>query len=84
MDNNEKIEQIKEYIDYMTDCWIKFYHLSKGIKTFKFDPIEDIDKISEHMNNILNSIEFDSDVDIDVKKFIRDYKLEKILENEKN
>jgi hypothetical protein len=36
------------------------------------------------MNNILNSIEFDNNIyDVDIKQFIRDYKLENILNDEK-
>lgn len=81
----DKTEEVKMYVEYMTDQWVKFYTLSKGVKEFKFDPTEELDKMGECMNNILNSIEFDKNVsDLDVKKFIRDYKLNNILNNEKN
>ena len=36
------------------------------------------------MENIIDSIEFKNDVDLDVKQFIRNYKLENILKDEKN
>lgn len=81
----DKTEEVKMYVEYMTDQWVKFYTLSKGVKAFKFDPTDELDKMAECMNNILNSIEFDKNVsDLDVKKFIRDYKLNNILNNEKN
>lgn len=81
----DKTEEVKMYVEYMTEHWVKFYTLSKGVKGFKFDPTEDLDKIGECMNNILNSIEFDKNVsDLDVKKFIRDYKLNSILDNGKD
>ncbi len=81
----DKTEEVKMYVEYMTDQWVKFYTLSKGVKEFKFDPTDELDKMAECMNNILNSIEFDKNVsDLDVKKFIRDYKLNNILNNEKN
>jgi hypothetical protein len=42
-----------------------------------------MNKMHESMNNILNSIEFDNNIyDVDVKQFIRDYKLENILKDE--
>ena len=81
----DKTEEIKKYIEYMTSHWVKFYTLSKGVKNFKFDPSEEMDKMQECMNNILNSIEFDNKIsDVDVKQFIRDYKIENILNDEKN
>ena len=66
----------------MTSNWIKFYTLSKGVKNFKYDPSEELNKMYESMNNILNSIEFDTNIS-DVQ-FIRDHKLNNILNNEKN
>ena len=69
----------------MTEHWVKFYTLSKGVKAFKFDPTGELDKMQECMNNILNSIEFDKNTsDVDVKQFIRDYKLNNILDNGKD
>lgn len=72
------------YVEYLMEFWIKFYTLSKGIKDFKYDPSEELNKMKENMENILESIEFEKDVDLDVKQFIRDYKLENILKDEKN
>lgn len=81
----DKIEEIKMYVEYMTEHWFKFYALSKGVKSFKYDPTGELDKMAECMNNILNSIEFDKNTsDVDVKQFIRDYKLNNILDNGKD
>lgn len=80
----DKVEEVKMYIEYMMEFWIEFYTLSKGVKDFKYDPTEELNKMKEIMENILNSIEFKNDVDLDVKQFIRDYKLENILKDEKN
>ena len=80
----DKVEEIKMYIEYMMKYWIEFYTLSKGVKDFKYDPTEELNKMTEHMENDLESIEFKNDVDLDVKQFIRDYKLENILKDEKN
>jgi hypothetical protein len=80
----DKVEEVKMYIEYMMEFWIEFYTLSKGVKDFKYDPSEELNKMKEIMENILDSIEFKTDVDLDVKQFIRDYKLENILKDEKN
>jgi hypothetical protein len=80
----DKVEEVKMYIEYMMNFWIEFYTLSKGVKDFKYDPTEELNKMKEIMENILDSIEFKTDVDLDVKQFIRDYKLENILKDEKN
>ena len=80
----DKVEEVKMYIEYMMKFWIEFYTLSKGVKDFKYDPSEELNKMKEIMENILDSIEFKTDVDLDVKQFIRDYKLENILKDEKN
>jgi hypothetical protein len=80
----DKVEEVKMYIEYMMKFWIEFYTLSKGVKDFKYDPSEELNKMKEIMENILDSIEFKNDVDLDVKQFIRDYKLENILKDEKN
>lgn len=80
----DKVEEVKMYIEYMMEFWIEFYTLSKGVKDFKYDPTEELNKMKEIMENILDSIEFKTDVDLDVKQFIRDYKLENILKDEKN
>jgi hypothetical protein len=81
----DKTEEIKMYIEYMTSNWIKFYTLSKGVKNFKYDPSEELNKMYESMNNILNSIEFDTNIsDVNIIQFIRDHKLNNILNNEKN
>ena len=80
----DKVEEIKMYIEYMMKYWIEFYTLSKGVKDFKYDPTEELNKMREHMENVLESIQFKNDVDLDVKQFIRDYKLENILKDEIN
>ena len=36
----DKVEEVKMYVEYLMEFWIKFYTLSKGIKDFKYDPSE--------------------------------------------
>jgi len=41
--------------------------------------MEEVDKISESMNIILNSIDFNPRNDLNLKEYIRDFKLNKLL-----
>jgi len=73
------VEDIKIYIEYLLNTYIQFYELSKSAKSFNYDIMEELDKISESMNIILNSIDFNPRNDLDLKEYIRDFKLNKIL-----
>lgn len=75
----DKTEEIKIYIEYLLNTYIQFYELSKSTKSFNYDIMEELDKISESMNIILNSIDFNPRNDLDLKEYIRDVKLNKIL-----
>lgn len=75
----DKTEEIKIYIEYLLNTYIQFYELSKSAKSFNYDIIGELDKISESMNIILNSIDFNPRNDLDLKEYIRDVKLNKIL-----
>ncbi len=75
----DKTEDIKIYIEYLLNTYIQFYELSKSAKSFNYDIMEELDKISESMNIILNSIDFNPRNDLDLKEYIRDFKLNKIL-----
>jgi hypothetical protein len=75
----DKTEEIKKYIEYLLNTYIQFYELSKSAKSFNYDIMEELDKISESMNIILNSIDFNPRNDLDLKEYIRDFKLNKIL-----
>jgi hypothetical protein len=75
----DKTEEIKVYIEYLLNTYIQFYELSKSAKSFNYDIMEELDKISESMNIILNSIDFNPRNDLDLKEYIRDFKLNKIL-----
>lgn len=75
----DKTEEIKIYIEYLLNTYIQFYELSKSAKSFKYDIMEELDKISESMNIILNSIDFNPRNDLNLKEYIRDFKLNKIL-----
>jgi hypothetical protein len=75
----DKTEEIKIYIEYLLNTYIQFYELSKSAKSFNYDIMEELDKISESMNIILNSIDFNPRNDLDLKEYIRDFKLNKIL-----
>lgn len=75
----DKTEEIKIYIEYLLNTYIQFYELSKSAKSFNYDIMEELDKISESMNIILNSIDFNPRNDLDLKEYIRDVKLNKIL-----
>ena len=75
----DKTEEIKIYIEYVLNTYIQFYELSKSAKSFNYDIMEELDKISESMNIILNSIDFNPRNDLDLKEYIRDFKLNKIL-----
>ena len=75
----DKTEEIKIYIEYLLNTYIQFYELSKSTKSFNYDIIGELDKISESMNIILNSIDFNPRNDLDLKEYIRDVKLNKIL-----
>jgi hypothetical protein len=73
------VEDIKIYIEYLLNTYIQFYELSKSAKSFNYDIMEELDRISESMNIILNSIDFNPRNDLDLKEYIRDFKLNKIL-----
>jgi hypothetical protein len=75
----DKTEEIKIYIEYLLNTYIQFYELSKSAKSFNYDIMEELDKISESMNIILNSIDFNPRIDLYLKEYIRDFKLNKIL-----
>ncbi len=75
----DKTEEIKIYIEYLLNTYIQFYELSKSAKSFNYDIMEELDRISESMNIILNSIDFNPRNDLDLKEYIRDFKLNKIL-----
>jgi hypothetical protein len=75
----DKTEEIKIYIEYLLNTYIQFYELSKSTKSFNYDIIGELDKISESMNIILNSIDFNPRIDLYLKEYIRDFKLNKIL-----
>jgi hypothetical protein len=75
----DKTEEIKVYIEYLLNTYIQFYELSKSAKSFNYDIMEELDRISESMNIILNSIDFNPRNDLDLKEYIRDFKLNKIL-----
>ena len=75
----EKTEEIKIYIEHLLYNYIQFYELSKSAKSFNYDIMEELDKITESMNIILNSIDFNPKNDLDLKEYIRDSKLNKLL-----
>jgi hypothetical protein len=75
----DKTEEIKIYIEYLLNTYIQFYELSKSAKSFNYDIMEELDRISESMNIILNSIDFNPRIDLYLKEYIRDFKLNKIL-----
>jgi len=75
----DKTEEIKIYIEYLLNTYIQFYELSKSAKSFNYDIMEELDRISESMNIILNSIDFNPKIDLYLKEYIRDFKLNKIL-----
>ena len=75
----DKTEEIKIYIEYLLNTYIQFYELSKSAKSFNYDIMEELDRISESMNIILNSIDFNPRSDLYLKEYIRDFKLNKIL-----
>jgi len=75
----DKTEEIKIYIEYLLNTYIQFYELSKSAKSFNYDIMEEVDKISESMNIILNSIDFNPRNDLNLKEYIRDFKLNKLL-----
>lgn len=77
----DKTEEIKIYIEYLLEKYIQFYELSKSTESFKYDIMEEIDKISESMNIILNSIEFKTPTDLDLREYVRDFKLNKLLKD---
>lgn len=62
----DKTEEIKIYIEYLLNTYIQFYELSKSAKSFNYDIMEELDKISESMNIILNSIDFNPRNDLDL------------------
>jgi hypothetical protein len=78
------VEDIKIYIEYLLNTYIQFYELSKSAKSFNYDIMEEIDKITESMNVILNSIDFKTPTDLNLKEYVRDFKIDKLLEDEKN
>jgi hypothetical protein len=80
----DKTEEIKIYIEYLLERYIQFYELSKSTESFKYDIMEEIDKISESMNIILNSIEFKTPTDLDLREYVRDFKLNKLLKDGKD
>ena len=80
----DKTEEIKKYIEYCLERYIQFYELSKSTESFKYDIMEEIDKITESMNIILNSIEFKTPTDLNLREYVRDFKLKKLLENGKD
>ena len=74
----EKTEEIKIYIEHLLYNYIQFYELSKSAKSFNYDIMEELDKITESMNIILNSIDFTPN-DLDLKEYVRDFRLNKLL-----
>jgi len=70
----DKTEEIKIYIEYLLNTYIQFYELSKSAKSFNYDIMEELDRISESMNIILNSIDFNPRIDLYLKEYIRDFK----------
>ena len=80
----DKTDEIKKYIEYLLDRYVQFYELSKSAKSFNYDIMEEIDKITESMNVILNSIDFKTPTDLNLKEYVRDFKIDKLLEDEKN
>jgi hypothetical protein len=80
----DKTDEIKNYIEYLLERYVKFYELSKSAKSFNYDIMEEIDKITESMNVILNSIDFKTPTDLNLKEYVRDFKIDKLLEDEKN
>ncbi len=80
----DKVEEIKKYIEYCLERYIQFYELSKSAKSFNYDIMEEIDNITESMNIILNSIEFKTPIDLDLKEYVREFKLNKLLQNGKD
>ena len=63
----DKTEEIKIYIEYLLERYVQFYELSKSAKSFNYDIMEEIDKITESMNVILNSIDFKTPTDLNLK-----------------
>lgn len=49
----EKTEEIKIYIEHLLYNYLQFYELSKSAKSFNYDIIGELDKITESMNIIL-------------------------------
>ena len=80
----DKTEEIKIYIEYLLERYVQFYELSKSAKSFNYDIMVEIDKITESMNVILNSIDFKTPTDLNLKEYVRDFKIDKLLEDEKN
>jgi hypothetical protein len=74
----EKTEEIKIYIEHLLYNYLQFYELSKSAKSFNYDIMEELDKITESMNIILNSIDFTPN-DLDLKEYVRDFRLNKLL-----
>ena len=78
----EKTEEIKIYIEHLLYNYLQFYELSKSAKSFNYDIMEELDKITESMNIILNSIDFAfTPNDLDLKEYVRDFRLNKLLNN---
>ena len=76
----DKTEEIKIYIEHLLYNYLQFYELSKSAKSFNYDIMEELDKITESMNIILNSIDFTPN-DLDLKEYVRDFRLNKLLNN---
>ena len=76
----DKTEEIKIYIEHLLYNYLQFYELSKSAKSFNYDIMEELDKITESMNIILNSINFTPN-DLDLKEYVRDFRLNKLLNN---
>ena len=74
----DKTEEIKIYIEHLLYNYLQFYELSKSAKSFNYDIMEELDKITESMNIILNSIDFTPN-DLDLKEYVRDFRLNKLL-----
>ncbi len=79
-----KTDEIKNYIEYLLERYVQFYELSKSAKSFNYDIMKEIDKITESMNVILNSIDFKTPTDLNLKEYVRDFKINKLLEDEKD
>lgn len=80
----DKTEEIKIYIEHLLYNYLQFYELSKSAKSFNYDIIGELDKITESMNIILNSIDFAFTLpftpnDLDLKEYVRDFRLNKLL-----